>query len=565
MQRQQFIQNISDNPEVDVLIVGGGINGIGTFRDLALQGVRVLLVERSDFASGASAASSHMVHGGIRYLENGEFRLVREAVRERNLLLQNAPHLVRPLPTVIPIFKIISGILNAPLKFLGWLTKPAERGAVVIKLGLMMYDAYTIGKNRTIPKHRFENRKKSLERYPKLNSKIKYTATYYDGSMISPERLALEVLLDGLESSSDAMAINYMSLASGDPSAVEIKDEISGDVHSINPKVIVNAAGPWIDFANQRIGKATKFMGGTKGSHLVLRHQELRDAIGESELFFENIDGRITLIFPLEDQVLIGTSDLPIDDPDKAVCTEEEVGYFLEMLNVVFPVIKVDPSHIVYRFSGVRPLPASDATTTGQISRDHSIKMIDPEKDGEAPVLSLVGGKWTSFRAFSEQVTDKVLEHLKRSRKNSTEQVAIGGGKNFPNSDQKQKYISELSTKTGLAEDKVENLFQRYGTRASEVAVFIAENGQGEPAALADTRYLKSEIEFLVRQEHVQRLGDLVQRRTSLAMFGQLTQQSLNEIADIMADALGWSDQRKASEVSDLREILEIKHGVAKL
>src|SRR5215216_1854801 len=143
MHRTDILSRLKENPEVSVLIVGGGINGIGTFRDLALNGVDVLLVERADFCSGASAASSHMAHGGIRYLENGEFRLVREAVRERNRLLQNAPHVVKPLPTTIPIFKRFSGMLNAPLKFLRLLDRPSERGSMIIKLGLILYDAYT--------------------------------------------------------------------------------------------------------------------------------------------------------------------------------------------------------------------------------------------------------------------------------------------------------------------------------------------------------------------------------------------------------------------------------------
>src|SRR4026207_1447382 len=143
MDRSEVFASLKQNPEVSVLIIGGGINGIGTFRDLALNGVDVLLVERGDFCSGASSASSHMAHGGIRYLENGEFRLVREAVQERNRLVQDAPPLAKTPPTTLPIFTRPSGLLNAPLKFFGVLDKPAERGSLVIKLGLMMYDAYT--------------------------------------------------------------------------------------------------------------------------------------------------------------------------------------------------------------------------------------------------------------------------------------------------------------------------------------------------------------------------------------------------------------------------------------
>ncbi len=161
MNRNEILSSLKTNPEISVLIIGGDINGIGVFRDLALNGVDVLLVEKEDFCSGASAASSLMAHGGIRYLENGEFRLVHEAVSERNRLLQNAPHLVKPLPTTIPIFKRFSGLLKAPLGFFGMLDRPAERGSLVIKLGLMLYDTYGGGK-RMLPRHRFVSRENSL-------------------------------------------------------------------------------------------------------------------------------------------------------------------------------------------------------------------------------------------------------------------------------------------------------------------------------------------------------------------------------------------------------------------
>ena len=185
MNRSEILSSLKTNPQVSVLIVGAGINGIGTFRDLALNGVDVLLVDRGDFCSGASAASSHMAHGGIRYLENGELRLVREAVKERNRMIQNAPHIVKPLPTTIPMFKYFSGILNAPLKFMGWLDKPSERGSVIIKLGLMMYDAYT-GSQRTVPRHKFYSRSESLSKWNRLNPEIVNTAVYYDGLISNP-------------------------------------------------------------------------------------------------------------------------------------------------------------------------------------------------------------------------------------------------------------------------------------------------------------------------------------------------------------------------------------------
>ncbi|MBC7811976.1 MAG: FAD-dependent oxidoreductase, partial [Burkholderiales bacterium] len=188
MNRQEILDSIRSKPDVSVLIVGGGVNGIGTYRDLALQGVDVLLVEKNDFCSGASAASSHMIHGGLRYLENGEFRLVREALTERNLLLQNAPHYVHPLPTTIPIFNWASGFLNAPLKFFRLRDKPGSRGAAIVKIGLTLYDLFTRGQ-QTLPRHQFSSREKALQLRPKLNPDIVATATYYDAWMPYPERI----------------------------------------------------------------------------------------------------------------------------------------------------------------------------------------------------------------------------------------------------------------------------------------------------------------------------------------------------------------------------------------
>lgn len=561
MNRTETLAALRQSPELDVLVVGGGVNGIATFRDLAINGVNVLLVDRSDFVSGASAASSHMAHGGIRYLENGEFRLVREAVRERNRMIENAPHIVQPLPTTIPMFKVFSGLLNAPLKFLNLLDRPSERGALVIKLGLIFYDAFTKGQ-RTVPKHQFFSRKKALIRWSKLNPKIRYAATYYDGAIREPERLAMEMLLDAEASGNQARAVNYLRLVGGKLNLVTLKDEISGETIDVKPKLLINAAGPWIDEANATLGLRARFIGGTKGSHLVLNHPELRAAIGNNEFFFENKDGRIVLIYPLYDKVLVGTSDIPIDNPDEAVCTEEEVDYFLEMIEIVFPDLAVTREHIVYRFSGVRPLEYSGAKTTGQISRDHSIQVLSGVWTGQNyPIYSLVGGKWTSCRAFAEQVTDKALDFLKMPREHSTREMKIGGGKGYERreADRKEK-LQSIVAWTNLSFERVDELYQRYGTRAEEFSIYIAKNGSHPLESLPS--YCRGEIEFLAEKEKVVHLDDLILRRTHIAKLGLLSASLLVELADILADILGWSDEERDAEMLRTSELLNSKYGV---
>ncbi len=558
--RNAIIQNLKDNPQTTVLIIGAGINGIGTFRDLALQGVDCLIVERADFCSGASTASSHMLHGGIRYLENGEFRLVREALHERNNLLRNAPHLTHPLPTTIPIFKWLSGILNSPLKFIGLLTKPAERGAVIIKLGLIMYDAYVRG-DSPMPGHRFDNRAKALEKWPALNPELLFAATYYDGGMHSPERLALEILMDGVNEGEHARAVNYLSAIGSEGDKVLLKDEITGELITVRPQIVINAGGPWIDIINREIAAPSKFIGGTKGSHLIVDHPALRKAIGGHEIFFEYLDGRIVLIFPyLDDHVMIGSTDLRIDDPDQAVCTDDEIDYILDMVPQIFPGLKVTPEQIVFQFSGVRPLPVAKGST-GQISRDHSIEVLEKNEQTPWPILNLVGGKWTSYRAFSEQVTDQILDRLGRTRKGSTAQLKIGGGTSYPaNNGDKNTYIQALAEEHNISPEQAQTLFERYGTRAAEIAAFI--KGTKDAALKSLGGYSTAEIKFLVEKEMVTRLDDILLRRTKTAWVGNVSQASLAELASIVGDSLGWTADQRKGEIERVVTLLRNKHGV---
>ncbi|HEX5839674.1 MAG TPA: glycerol-3-phosphate dehydrogenase/oxidase [Anaerolineales bacterium] len=564
MNRNEILSSLQEDPHVSVLIIGGGINGIGTFRDLALNGVDVLLVERGDFCSGASAASSHMAHGGIRYLENGEFRLVREAVQERNRLIQNAPHLVRPLPTVIPIFKQFSGLLNAPLKFLKVLDRPSERGSVIIKLGLMMYDAYTSaqGGQRIVPKHQFLSRKKSLEKWAILNPEIINAAVYYDGAILQPERLGVEALLDAEAENPKARALNYASMIGGSEDTIIIRDEITGEPYDVKPKLVINAAGPWIDFTNRKLGLSSGYIGGTKGSHLVIQHEELRKTIGDHEFFFENKDGRIVLIFPLYDRVLIGTSDIPVDNPDEVRCTDEEIDYFLEMVRRVFPSVKLTPDNIVFQFSGVRPLPRSGARSAGQISRDHSVEVLSGDWTNlRFPVYSLVGGKWTSFRAFSEQVTDKALGYLGLKRQKDTRSLPIGGGRGYPrDAAEVRRQIESLSAWTGVSRERLKTLFERYGSRAEAVATFM--NGGTDQILTTLPDYTRRELNFLIQHEKILHLDDFLLRRSMLAMLGRVRRETIEELADLFANFLGWNAEQRDVEVTRSLSILAEKHGV---
>jgi glycerol-3-phosphate dehydrogenase len=344
-----------------------------------------------------------------------------------------------------------------------------------------------------------------------------------------------------------------------DGDTVTLRDETNQQTFNLQPQLIINAAGPWIDASNLTLNLSTHYVGGTKGSHLILNNLDLRAAIGDNEFFFENKDGRIVLIFPLGDRVMVGTSDLPADEPDSVRCTEPEVDYFLEMVARVFPEIKVTRDQIVFRFSGVRPLAyTGSAKTTGQITRDHHIH---ENKLGEIPVYSLVGGKWTSYRAFSEQVTDKALAFLGRERNRDTKQTSIGGGKNYPRTGYAQlQFFNAVSTDTGLTKPWLKLFFDRYGTRLRDLAAYVTARKDSPLEHYPEMS--RAEIAFLAEREKIVHLDDLLLRRTMLAYLGRLTRPLVEELADVLADSLGWTREQKKAEVTRALEILADRHQV---
>ena len=524
------LAGLREKPNAQVLIIGGGINGLATFRDLALQGVDVVLVEKQDYCSGASAASSHMIHGGVRYLENGEIRLVKESLQERNRLLSAAPHYVKPLKTTIPIFSVFSGLLSAPIRlFTHAQGKPKERGAILIKVGLILYD--TFGRNGgTMPRHRFLGKKKSLRELPSLNKDVKFTATYYDAAMESPERLALEVLFDGLAAGPNARAFNYVAASSMVGNQVVLLDELTGEEINFTADVIVNTTGPWTDLTNESLGFQTSYMAGTKGSHIVIDNKELFEACDNREIFFENNDGRIVLMYPIVGKVLVGTTDIPHDMHFPAVCTDEEVDYFFKLVSHVYPTIKIDKDQIVYKYSGVRPLGASGDINPGVISRDYRIVRTSSKSD--IPVLSLVGGKWTTFRALGEHLSSEVLKLLNVSRAVSTANLPLGGGRDFPTSADAQLKWTEVNGK-GIGTQRALQLLLRYGTRATEFIREIAANGETRLASNPD--YSDTEIRYLITSEQVSTVEDILHRRTNLAFSGEVTNSLVTELEQILA------------------------------
>lgn len=552
MNRSETIAGLRGRNDPAVLVIGGGINGISVFRELALQGVDVLLAEKGDYCSGASAALSRMVHGGLRYLENGEFGLVRESLVERDRLLRNAPHFVAPLPTTVPIFDLFSGIANGAFRFLGLTRRPSRRGAAVIKVGLTVYDLLTAGRG-LMPRHKFRGRAETLATWPAINPAIRNSATYFDAWVSRPERLGIEMLGDALAASPAARALNYMR-AGGDADGVTLTDTLTGEELRLRPRLIINATGGWIDLTNAALGARTPtMMGGTKGSHLIIDSPELRDALGGHMIYYENEDGRICILFPYLGNVLVGSTDIRVDDPDAVFCEDGERDYILQSLAYVFPNIRIGAEQIVYQFSGVRPLPASNDSFTGRIPRDHFCETVEA-RGALPPVLCMIGGKWTTFRSFGAMAADMALQRLGAARRIGTETLAIGGGRDFPAD--VGRWIGERAAEAGISDARMRALFERYGTMSASVGE------KQDDAMLPGCDYSEREIERAILCEQVERIDDLLLRRTTIAVTGALSFELIDRALDMLARAKGWDPARRTRERSQFLAMLDRRHGL---
>ena len=545
-----------------IVIVGAGINGIGLYRDLALQGIASILIDKNDFSSGTSASPSRLIHGGLRYLETGEFALVRESVVERNHLLRNAPHLVKALPVWVPAFSWFGGTLSAALRFLKLKKTPGAKGIFVVKLGLMFFDWF--GRNtRSMPKHRIVSKSASHRKMPGLADTVVAVAEYYDARLLHPERLALELIKDAERDCPQSIALPYVSLHGGDQGKLSLRDEITGEEITISPNLVVNCAGAWADHVNQRMSIDKRLIGGTRGSHLIMRRPDIARQLGDSMLYFETHDFRACLVYGLDHNlILLGSTDIRDETADDPACSTDEISYLLDVLEQVLPGARAREEEIVFAYAGIRPLPWSGDSTTGAISRDHALRVFEPNDQRSYPVMTLVGGKWTTYRACAEEISETVMARLGKPHLKSTLDQPIGGSRGLPSDGPGQDSLTaDISGHTGLAKEAVTALLRRYGMQASEVALAIAGNGLRKLAGNA--AYHEGEIRWIVQNERVTRLTDIILRRTLLPFEDGISRPLLNDIASIMASELNWSAERRESEIEKTVALLRDRYRAA--
>ena len=410
-----------------VLVLGGGVNGAATARELALNAVPVVLVDTADLAFGATAYSSRLIHGGLRYLEYGEFALVRESLEERARLLKLAPHLVHPLRLYIPVRNRWTGLTGAAAKFLGLKASQGDRGLFIVRTGLWMYD--TFARDPSLPKRSVHSLDESG--VPRVSPRAgSWLAAYSDAQIDFPERLVVEMLRDAkLTAEKNGVRFDVLTYHSarldGDRVVITSDNPVASPME-LHPSAIINATGAWVDHTLARLPVGSRrLMGGTKGSHLFSWSRELRERLGGNAVYTEAADGRPVFLLPYLEGTLVGTTDIPFEgDPATAVASDQEIDYLLDTVHHDFDGVSFDRSDIALHYCGVRPLPYVDAKTPGAITRRHQLVWND---EAMVPIVSLVGGKLTTCRSLGEETAKAVLHRLNRPLEHTSRERPLPG------------------------------------------------------------------------------------------------------------------------------------------
>jgi glycerol-3-phosphate dehydrogenase len=515
--------------EYDLVVIGAGINGAGIARDAALRGLAVLLLDKNDIGSGTSSWSSRLIHGGLRYLEHGELPLVFESLHERRRLRRVAPHLVKRLRLKIPVYR------------------DSRRGLLLIRLGLIVYDLLSIGKS--IPRHRMLSRKEFLEQEPgALDAGLVGGGSYFDAQVTYAERLVLENAIGAREAGADVRTYSPVigiTVRKGEVCSVQFVDRETQTELEVRARIVVNAAGPWVDQVLGTVNRTMpRLMGGTKGSHIVVN--AFAGAPHDAFYVEAAADGRPFFIIPWNHQYLIGTTDIRYEgDPDDASASEEEVVYLIDETNRVFPRAGLTPADVSYAYAGVRPLPQRPSAPESAITRRHIIRKHGRQARG---LVSVVGGKLTTYRNLAEQVVDFVVKVLKfEAEKCITRRRILPGGHSL---EEARRRLNEL---TALSATGRERLISIYGGRAAKI-VDLAQSRPELQDVFGDNRsVLAAEVAFVVQEEMALSLTDIVHRRLMTGLAADQGKSTTPMIAELAAAELHWDGAETRRQLDLLR------------
>lgn len=539
---------------VDLLIIGGGINGAGIARDASRRGLKVALVEMNDLASGTSSASSKLVHGGIRYLEQLEFSLVFEAVSERRILMDIAPHMVNPLGFLFPVYK------------------GARRALTTINAGMWLYEGLSLF--RSPKRHRTLSVKDIAQEEPLLKrDDLKGAPLYYDCST-DDARLTLENALDAAHTS--AVIATYAKVVefvrapeSSRVIGAIVEDTLSGQRKTIHANAIINATGPWTDALLKLSNQDESLTHGellrpTKGVHLVVDREKL--PVNNAVVCFHPEDGRVLFAIPWGERTYVGTTDTDYKgDPSLVAADSDDVDYLIEVSNMYFPSHQITRDDVISTWAGLRPLirPINKSgVNESAVSREHQIMV--GQEDG---IISIAGGKLTTYRRMSQEVVEMAVKLLRLSGKlpshplfdAHTDREPLPGAQGWPADDDHERVALQVKEVGGesISLETARHLSNNYGMKAMEIARSARHDDTLAAKLIPDRPEIMAQVDWAVQQELAATVTDVMERRTQL--FYRAWDQGIEAaqaVAARMQLLLKWSDEQREQHLADYATIV---------
>ncbi|MBX2861567.1 MAG: glycerol-3-phosphate dehydrogenase/oxidase [Vampirovibrio sp.] len=517
----------------DVIVVGGGISGTAIARDAAQRGLKVLLTEKGDFGSGTTAYSGRLIWGGIRYLENGEIPLVRKLLNERQYMLKNAPHMVRPLALGVPVYE------------------GAKRQKWYLEPGMALYDVLArLTSKAGVPFHRMYGKKKFAKEFQGLDpTGLKGGFKFYEALVHMPERLCVENAVDAQRHGATVMnhaQVTAIMEENQKATGVQIKDLESGETLLAKGKVVINAAGPWVDdVLKTAVTQLPKKVMGIQGSHIFVRQFPGGPKHG---LYVEaRQDKRPYFTIPWQEYYLIGTTEAHHKaDLDRLAATQQEVDYLLSETNRIFPQANLDKSKIIYSYAGVRPTPYVDKSKTFQrVTRDH-LTHDHGKHEGLHNLISIIGGKISAHRGLGEEAVNYVSRNFGlQAGKNSTRKAPLPGGEGIKDINAyKASEIPAAAEKFEVPKKTIDHLIDLYGSRYSKVLKLTEENPVWKKPLCPEALDIQAQVIYAVRQEFARTTADVLLRRTGTALRENVGLNAAEITAELIGKELGWTDKK---------------------
>jgi glycerol-3-phosphate dehydrogenase len=541
--REEMWEQIPE--EVDIAVIGGGITGAGILRDAARRGFRVALFEQNDIAYGTSSRSSKLIHGGLRYLESYEFSLVFEAVSERRVVQDLAPHLVNPLAFLFPVYQ------------------GARKSLRMITAGMWLYDGLALF--RSPKRHRNLKPHDVAEQEPTLKQQgLQGAPLYYDCST-DDARLTLETAIDAIRNGGIAVTWARVDALTKDDqgrvSGVVVRSVRDGSLREVKANAVINATGPWTDEVLAMSGpRVSKMLRPTKGIHIVVEQEKL--PVQHAVVLFHPTDERVLFALPWGDRTYVGTTDTDYDGtPGKEYATLEDVDYLIAAANHYFPNHKIDRRDVISTWAGLRPLIQPEADTAdmaeSQVSREHQIHI------GEDGLITIAGGKLTTYRKMAKECVDTAVQILKLMaqlppdiQSGQTFKFPLPGAVGWPEDDDHERVAEQISEECecDLSHAIRRHLVDTYGMRALEVARLCAQDPTLLEPIVPGRVEIMAQVDFGVQEELAASVSDIMVRRTQI-FFRDERQGlgSVEKVADRMAKLIGWSEDEKQRSIDDYK------------